>query len=170
MEILKTLLLVTLMGWMVSAWAGDPATSIGAVPIDPNCLESREVCEKRALEQQARIRRCAEKPQLCEQQRNEKREKREQRQKFCAENPEVCKQQREEREALEAQCKAQPEQCAELKKQFHRKKAEEKKQAFDQWCTHSPQACEQWKAESEKIREQCAEMQRQLRQKFPDMP
>jgi len=142
----------------------------GAVSIDPNCLESREVCEKKALEREARVKRCQENPQSCEQERLERMQQQEKRKKFCQENPAVCKKQHEERVALETQCKAQPEQCAELKKQFNRKKNEERTLAFEQWCTNNAKSCEKWKAESKKIQEQCAEMRKQLKQKFPDMP
>lgn len=169
MKIVVTTLvmLFTLGGFLpVSGWAEDNTETNEAVPIDPNCTASPEVCQKRAIQRAARIKKCQENPEWCEQYQEKKRERQTWKKQFCEQNPEVCKKQREERKALNEQCKAQPDKCRELRRQHRQRKEQEQ----EVWCQANAERCKQWKAEQQQLKTQCMTMRQQLEEKYPDVP
>jgi len=97
--------------------------------IDPNCIDSLEVCQERAAKREALRQRCANDPVWCKERRAR------------------LKQEREERQALKKQCQANPAQCKALKQQNRENKKEERrrarqqlKEAQAQWCTDTKSA------------------------------
>lgn len=160
-----SILLLTVFGF-ISANSVQSAESSNTPMVDPDCIDSLEVCQERAAKKEAIRQHCAADPVWCE----ERRERLKQQQKE-KENL------RNQRRALRKQCKANPDQCKELKRQFkekqkkRRKKAQQKlKDAQKQWCTDNPNDCERWKEDKKALSKQCQKMRRQLDKKYPGRP
>jgi len=158
MKMTNMLLLLILFGLIPSTFAQSSNSSKEPM-IDPNCLNSLEVCQKQAAKREALRQRCAEDPVWCEERRAR------------------LKQEREERQALKKQCQANPAQCKELKRQYREKKKEERrkakqplKEAQAQWCADNPSDCERWKADKKTLGKECRKMRRQLEEKYPSRP
>ncbi|MCK5522101.1 MAG: hypothetical protein KAI83_03110 [Thiomargarita sp.] len=153
----NTILLLTFFGFVSISPA--QSADLSNTPIDPDCIDSIEVCQERAAKREALRQRCAAYPVWCEKRR------------------ENLKKEREEKEALRKQCQANPDQCEDLKRQFRKKKAQEKreakqklKEAQAQWCADNPSECKRWKADKKALSKQCKKMRRQLEEKYPRMP
>lgn len=154
----RVIMMLLLLFWLApTSWAQStfPTTPM----VDPTCLKSPEVCQKRAAKKEEILQRCAADPDWCQQWRAQRME------------------QREERKLLQKRCKANPDKCKELRQQFREKKALERKQARkalkqaqQQWCTDNPVICEQWVAENKELDRKCQEMRRELEQKYPTRP
>ena len=154
----KIKMAVMLWFWLTSmSWAEEDSTS--ALMIDPDCIDSRQICQERADQKEALRQRCLADPVWCEERRTKLR------------------QQRDEKQALKEQCQTNPEQCEELKRQFKEQKIQQRKEqrkelkeAQAQWCTENPSLCQQWKADKKEVNKQCSELKRLLQEKYPDMP
>ncbi len=159
-----------LVSLSTAVWAqtntGDSSSKVPSTAaelmIDPNCLESDEVCQQRAAQQEQLRKRCTEDPTWCAQRRDK------------------LKQLHAEKQALEEQCKAQPAKCEELRAQFKQKQSQERQQVKAQrqqllqgkqeevqkWCKENPGQCELWKAELAKLQEECQQKRQQLKEKY----
>ncbi len=156
---LLTLLILAPLSWSQQTDSAEQSATLTQPILDPNCLDSFEVCQQRAAKREALRQRCAADPEWCKAYRDKKR------------------QLREERKALKKQCQANPEQCQELKQQFQQRQAQRKKEesqqlknAQMQWCLNNPTACEQWKMDSKQVQQKCQELKNQLREKYPNRP
>lgn len=126
---------------------------------DPDCVKSEQECQRIANRRENIRQRCISDPAWCKERRYKKRL------------------QMEKRRELKRQCKANPDQCADLtrtfKKQQHQLRKEGKKslkQQQEQWCIDNPDACKKWEAEMRKVREQCQGLKYKLVRKFPNRP
>jgi hypothetical protein len=165
-----SILLLTVFGF-ISANSVQSAESSNTPMVDPDCIDSLEVCQERAAEKEAIRQRCATDPVWCEERRSGLKQ-------LQREKDDLRKQRR----ALRKQCKANPDQCAELKQQFREKQKQSKRQqrrrearqklkeAQKQWCTENPSDCERWKEEKKVLSKQYQEMRRQLDKKYPGKP
>jgi hypothetical protein len=160
-----SILLLTVFGF-ISANSVQSAESSNTPRIDPDCIDSLEVCQKRAAEKEAIRQQCAADPVWCEKRRKSLRQQQTEKEAL-----------REERRVLRKQCKANPDQCEELTRQFRekqkqrRKEARQKlKKAQEQWCTDNPSNCERWKEDKKALNKQCQKMRRQLDKKYPGRP
>ncbi len=139
--------------------------------VDPDCIDSLEVCQERAAEKEAIRQQCATDPVWCEKRRKSLRQQQREKEDL-----------REQRKALRKQCKANPDQCKELKRQFKEKQKQSKRQqrkrkarqklkeAQEQWCTNNSSDCERWKEEKKALSKKIQEMRRQLDKKYPGKP
>jgi predicted RNase H-like nuclease (RuvC/YqgF family) len=150
------LLISPILSWADDSMVVDDETQTTLtnddVVIDPNCLDSSDVCFNRAVEKEKLVQQCVENPVWCEQRR------------------ERMKQRREARQALKAQCEAQPEQCEQLTQTFKEQQKQLVESQRIQWCTDNPQRCQQWEADQKALREQCQTLRRQLTEKYTDRP
>lgn len=155
--------LLILLGSTPLSWAEEPSTNqsptLTPPMIDPNCVDSVEVCQLRAEKREALRQRCANDPEWCKEYRAKKRQR------------------REEARALKKQCQANPEQCAEIKQQFKQKRAEQRqserqqlKNAQMQWCLDNPAVCKQWEIDFKQTQQQCQKLRHQLAKKYPTRP
>lgn len=150
------LLVIPMIGWADNE-IGDSITNMPEdvsedVLIDPNCLDSNDICFNRAVEKEKLVTQCSENPVWCEQRR------------------ERMKQRRAARQELKAQCEAQPEQCEQLTNAFKAQQKQLVESQQGQWCTDNPARCEQWKADQKALRQQCQTLRRQLAEKYTDRP
>ena len=151
--------LLTLFCLVPTTWAeADSTDSAPTIVVDPLCIESKEVCYERAVKQYERAarqkairQRCIDDPTWCEQQRKIRKEKHE----------------------LRKQCKAHPDKCDELTRQFNKRRAKERqkaqkeiKQAQEQWCNDNSTACEQWKAELKELQKKCRDLRLEIFDKY----
>lgn len=143
-------LLFPLSNYAEDAMENDDNTT--DIMIDPNCLDSNDVCFNRAVEKEKLVQQCADNPEWCEQRR------------------ERLKQRRDARQALKAQCEVQPDQCDQLTKTFRQQQKQLVESQQTQWCTDNPERCEQWKVDQKALRAQCQTLRRQIADKYPDRP
>jgi len=160
-----SILLLTVFGF-ISANSVQSAESSNTPTVDPDCIDSLQVCQERAAKKEAVRQHCAADPVWCEKRRESLKQQLKEKKAL-----------REERKALRKQCKANPDQCKELKRQFKEKQKQRKgesrkklKEAQKQWCTDNPSDCERWKEEKKVLSKQYREMRRQLDKKYPGKP
>ena len=163
---MKKLLLVVALSWFGNtAWAMDTvlfawaANMASAVEVDPLCIESEDVCKKRATREAKLRERCQQDPEWCENRKADKLK------------------QREERQEMKAQCKENPEDCKALRQQFKENRKQERQATNRQikaeqarWCEENPTDCKRWKAESRELQKRCQQMRRDLEKQYPDRP
>ncbi len=164
MKIVKIAMLLLLASLVPASFAQSASSTIP--PIDPNCLDSQEVCQKRAIKREELRQHCIADPLWCEERRAKK------------------KLERDEKRALRQQCKVNPEQCETLKEQFRQRKAQanrerrqkrrEQQQKLKknqtQWCTNNSSDCNRWKADLKVLQKECKKKRTQLQDQYPDRP